>query len=168
MIQSQATSPVVRERLIDVLAAAAFTFRKEGFQSAWKRIRPRNKPEDGIPFDMDDSMFQPSMERYRTLSLTPQVPPMNAPGSPHLHRLSSESQDLDQSQDRGRRDRELPQPRDQRVFASDAPKEGMRRLFEECDVARYSTRILNESLVYATPDSLRSNPVIRVLLLSGL
>src|SRR5258706_10282561 len=54
------SSPVFRERLMDILAGAAFTFHgpgKEGFQSTWKRVRPPNKPEEGIPFDMEDSMF---------------------------------------------------------------------------------------------------------------
>ena len=38
----------------------------------------------------------------------------------------------------------------------------MRRLFEECEVALYSCRILNEALAYATPESFRKNPVIKV------
>ena len=54
------SSPVVKEELLDVLAGAAHTFRgvrREGFQSTWKRVRPRNKPEDGIPFDVHDPML---------------------------------------------------------------------------------------------------------------
>ena len=156
VILSPATSPVVRDRLIDVLAAAAFTYRKEGFESTWKLIRPPGKPEDGIPFDF---MFDPPMQSPRTLSLTrptPQVPPMNAPGSPHAHRLSSKPQDSDQGQHRD------PQPRHKRALVYDAPTEEMRRLFEECDVARYNTHRLNEALLCATPESFRSNLVIRV------
>ena len=60
VIIAPTTSPVVRERLVDVLAGAAFTFHgpgKEGFQSTWKRVRPPNTPEEGIPFNMDDPMF---------------------------------------------------------------------------------------------------------------
>ena len=118
VIVSPATLPVVRERLIDALAAAAFTFRKEGFQSTWKRVRPPNKPEDGIPLEID-SVF-------------------------------------------GDRDRELLQLPRKRDLEFVPPEEDTRRLFEECDVALYNARILNEALAYSTPDFFRSNPVIKV------
>ena len=38
----------------------------------------------------------------------------------------------------------------------------MRKLFEECEVALYSSRILNEALAYSTPDFFSRNPVIKV------
>ncbi len=72
--------PVVRGRLMDVLAGAAFTFHgpgKEGFQSTWKRVRPLNKPEEGIPFNMGYPMF----DRM----------PARRPDSPHVHRPWSTS-----------------------------------------------------------------------------
>ena len=62
-ILNPATSLVVKERLLDVLAAAAFAFHgpgREGFQSTWKRVRPPHKPEEGIAFDMNDRMFDPT------------------------------------------------------------------------------------------------------------
>ncbi|KDN48334.1 hypothetical protein RSAG8_02926, partial [Rhizoctonia solani AG-8 WAC10335] len=37
----------------------------------------------------------------------------------------------------------------------------MRRLFEECEIARDNCRILADSLVYATPESITSNTVIK-------
>ena len=91
IILSQSTSAVVRERLIDVLGGAAFSFHgpgKEGFQSTWKRIRPLNKPEGGIPFDLQDSMFDPTMQsRTRPLiSPPPPVTHVNTPHSPHVLR----------------------------------------------------------------------------------
>src|SRR5258708_7623789 len=87
VIISTGTSPVVRERIIDVLAAAAFTFHgpgKEGFQSTWKRVRPPNAPEDGIPFDTQDSMFDPTISGHRTR--TPQLTFVSTPNSPPIHR----------------------------------------------------------------------------------
>ena len=60
VILNPTSSPVVKERFLDVLAGAAFTFHgpcKEGFQSTWERVRPPNKPEEGIPFDMEDPML---------------------------------------------------------------------------------------------------------------
>jgi len=164
VILNQLTSPVVRERLIDVLAAAAFSFHgpgKEGFQSTWRRIRPQNKPEGGIPFDLQDSMFDLTMQgRTRPpISPPPQATYTNTPHSPHVLRREPRRQDSDQGpgtwrsvqRERGRRDRELI-----------PPEEDIRRLFEECDITVYNTRILNEALVYSTPDSFRSNSVIGV------
>ena len=171
VILSQTTSPVVRERLIDVLAAAAFTFRKEGFQSTWKRVRPQNKPEDGIPFDTQDSMFDPTTQGSRTrthASPAPQTTYVNTPHSPHVSRMGPRRQDSDQSQGnrhRGHRDRELPQPPRRRDREYIPPDEDMRRLFEECDVALHNVRILNEALAFATPDSFRSNAVIKVCMI---
>lgn len=170
VIISPETSPVVRERLIDVLAAAAFTFHgpgKEGFQSTWRRVRPLNKPEDGIPFDMQDSMFDPTLPGHRTRPVAGPAPQVTYVSTPHVNR-SARRQDSDQSQGgrhRGHRDRDLPTPprRKDREFIP--PEEDMRRLFEECDVALHNSRILNEALAYSTPDSFRSNSVIKVWML---
>ena len=50
VINSDATSPVVRERLLDVLASAAYEFGKkpgkEGFATTWRRVRPSWKPPE--------------------------------------------------------------------------------------------------------------------------
>jgi len=155
VILSSTTSPVVRERLLDVLAGAAFTFHdpgKEGFQSTWKRVRPPNKPEDGIPFDMNDPMFNPTQgHRPRTLtSPMLQVTYVNTPNSPQVHGPNTRRQNSDQSQHRT--------PPSGLI----ALEEDMRRLFEECEVALHNTRILNEALVYSTPKSFSINPFIKV------
>ena len=155
------TSPVVRERLMDVLAAAAFTFHgpgKEGFQSTWRRVRPPTKPEDGIPFDKDDAMFDPTQgNRSRNLtSPVPQVTYVNTPNSPQVPRPSTVRQDS-----AGRQRPNLPKPpKPDRGLIP--PDEDIRRLFEECEVALYGTRILNEALAFATPETFRRNPVIKV------
>ena len=48
VINAEGTSPVVRERLLDVLASAAYVYGKkpgkEGYMSLWKRVRPTWKP----------------------------------------------------------------------------------------------------------------------------
>ena len=134
VILASSTEPVVRDRLRDVLAAAAFTFHgpgKEGFQSTWGRVRPPDKPEDGIPFDMEDPMF-------------------NRTPSPDQGGRS-----------RNHKDRSLSRPsrhRDQNPVPS---KEDMQRLFAECDIAFRRTRILQAALANAVPDSLHSNPIIK-------
>lgn len=49
VLTSPSTSPVVRERLMDVLAAAAFKHPgslKEGYRALWKRLKPNDKPDE--------------------------------------------------------------------------------------------------------------------------
>lgn len=49
VLLSGGTSPVVRERLLDVLAAAAFTHPgngKEGYRALWKKIKPPHQPDE--------------------------------------------------------------------------------------------------------------------------
>ena len=168
VILSPTSSPVVRERLMDVLAAAAFTFHgpgKEGFQSTWRRVRPPTKPEDGIPFDKDDAMFDPTQgNRSRTLtSPVPQMAYVNTHHSPQVPRPNTVRQDSDQGR-AGRQRPHLPKPpKPDRGLIP--PEEDIRRLFEECEVALYGTRILNEALAFATPESYRRNPVIKVWML---
>ena len=43
-----------------------------------------------------------------------------------------------------------------------SPEEDTRKLFEECEVALYSSRILNEALAYSTPQFFSRNPVVKV------
>lgn len=49
VLMSGSTSPVVRERLLDVLAAAAFTHPghgKDGYRGLWKKVKPPHKPDE--------------------------------------------------------------------------------------------------------------------------
>ena len=174
VILSQKTLPEVRERLIDVLAAAAFTFHgpdKEGFRSTWKRIRPPNKPKGGIPFEMQDSMFDPTMSGYQTRTLTspapqsdPRVTYVNkayTPPVPPPNPMRQDSEQGHRGRHRGHIDRDLSQPPRRRDYELTSPRESMQMLFEECDVALHNTRILSEALASATPDSFRSNQVIK-------
>ncbi|KAG6906988.1 hypothetical protein DXG01_011064 [Tephrocybe rancida] len=57
LISSPHTSPVVRERVLDVIAAAAYASGATALQALWKRVKPFDKPDEGIPMDIDDFMF---------------------------------------------------------------------------------------------------------------
>jgi hypothetical protein len=52
VLTSQRTSPVVRERLLDVLAAAAFASSgappeiETGFRLLWRKVKPAGKPDE--------------------------------------------------------------------------------------------------------------------------
>ncbi|KAK1227554.1 hypothetical protein PQX77_009463 [Marasmius sp. AFHP31] len=58
---SRRTNPVVRERVLDVLGAAAYaSVNKDiGFRSLWKKLKPHDKPEEGMPLPTHDAMFNP-------------------------------------------------------------------------------------------------------------
>ena len=134
VILAPSTEPVVKDRLRDVLAAAAFTFHgpgKEGFQSTWKCVRPPGKPIGGIPFNMEDSMF-------------------NGTSAPDQGGRNGNHRDSNLSHP--------PRWRDQDLTPSE---EDMQRLFGECDKALRRTRNLKEALANAVPDPLHSNPIIK-------
>ncbi|KAK7049962.1 Rho guanine nucleotide exchange factor [Paramarasmius palmivorus] len=71
LLTGSETSPVVRERVLGILAAAAyaspssllfdlpFTEKDTGFRGLWKKVKPHDKPDEGVPFDTDDAMFNP-------------------------------------------------------------------------------------------------------------
>ncbi|KAL0578824.1 Rho guanine nucleotide exchange factor, partial [Marasmius crinis-equi] len=62
LLLSSRTNPVVKERVLNVLAAAAYASgnkKDTGFRGLWKKVKPRDKPDEGIPFDTDDAMFNP-------------------------------------------------------------------------------------------------------------
>ncbi|KAJ8083207.1 hypothetical protein PM082_009079 [Marasmius tenuissimus] len=59
---SDQTNPIVKERVLEVIAAASYgSANKEyaSFQTLWRKVKPRDKPEEGIPFDSHDPTFNP-------------------------------------------------------------------------------------------------------------
>ncbi|KAJ7202381.1 hypothetical protein GGX14DRAFT_370494, partial [Mycena pura] len=68
LLSSTHTSPVVRERVMEVVAAAAYASgpkKGTGFRRLWRRVKPRDKPEEGVPFDTEDAMFNPPLSGVR-------------------------------------------------------------------------------------------------------
>ncbi|KAF8172844.1 hypothetical protein K438DRAFT_176726 [Mycena galopus ATCC 62051] len=62
LLTSSSTAPALRERAMNVLAAAAYASgskKNTGFRGLWRRVRPPDKPEEGVPFDADGAMFHP-------------------------------------------------------------------------------------------------------------
>ncbi|KAI9571856.1 hypothetical protein HD554DRAFT_2213278 [Boletus coccyginus] len=155
VLTSPRTSPVVRERLMEVLAAAAYIASsrsqsmgkekdKDGFRALWCRLKPADKPEAGVPFDTDDAMFSPPVVSLpRPLSQYSLETPIFAqsfsqddlsPTPPPLERRPS-----------GRRYQQ------QRVIPLE---EDIRRLFQECNIARGNADLLSQTLAFAKPDAL--------------
>ncbi|KAJ8083209.1 hypothetical protein PM082_009081 [Marasmius tenuissimus] len=64
LCSSSAMNLIVKERVLDALAAAAYAGRFEKdteFCHLWKKVKPDDKPEEGVPFNMDDAIFSPSV-----------------------------------------------------------------------------------------------------------
>ena len=57
VIRTKTGLPLIKERLLTGDEVTSHGPGKEGLQSTWKRVRPPNKPEEGIPFDTEDSIF---------------------------------------------------------------------------------------------------------------
>ncbi|KAI0277856.1 hypothetical protein BGY98DRAFT_977023 [Russula aff. rugulosa BPL654] len=187
VLTSQRTSPVVRERLLDVLAAAAYASsgavqkNESGFRLLWRKVKPAGKPDEGVPFDYDDAMFNPPSPRRSTvtplpagyqppmhpqslqttqtapaLNAQPLAPPPPPPQQPQSQPLQPQSQTTQQP---NRAKREAPSHGQlQRVIP---PEEDMRRLFQECRIANGNSQLLSEALAFASPEDLREKDIIK-------
>lgn len=126
VINAESTSPVVRERLLDVLASAAYVYGKkpgkEGFSSTWRKVRPSWKPAEGVPFDPEDTLFESAFPRRAGGGLPPGVVvgpgpglvPGLAPGQlPNSQTPSAGNYgERERRDDRSRRDRDRERDRD--------------------------------------------------------
>ncbi|KAL0061889.1 hypothetical protein AAF712_011265 [Marasmius tenuissimus] len=118
LLVSPRTNPVVKERVLDILAAAAVldiffeqlslpfvaifvlspgctrqnakfgaVEKDTGFRGLWKKVKPHDKPDEGMPFDTDDAMFNPPTggdRRSYSESLPHQQPQLH-PDHHHHH-----------------------------------------------------------------------------------
>ncbi|KAG1758137.1 hypothetical protein EDD22DRAFT_219263 [Suillus occidentalis] len=149
VLTSSRTSPVVRERLMEVLAAAAFITSsrpqpspksepspfslkdrdrdRDGFRSLWTRLKPADKPDVGIPFDIEDAMFRSP--------IVPTRPPIEEqPSRKSLHQRGV-----------------IP------------PGEDMKRLFQECKIAKGNATFLSEMLAYTKPEQMEGSLIPKFL-----
>ncbi|KAI0082116.1 hypothetical protein K474DRAFT_1767913 [Panus rudis PR-1116 ss-1] len=140
VITSTRTSPVVRERLLSVLAAAAYAvtsksnkLERDPFKTLWRKLKAPGQPDEGIPFDADDTMFNPPMTPVPRSNASP-IPPHQRPH--HAKQKPSEA-------------RIIP------------PEEDIRRLFQECKVAKGNASLLSEALAFAKPEDLKNKPIIK-------
>ncbi|KAJ7074452.1 hypothetical protein C8F01DRAFT_1100537 [Mycena amicta] len=166
LLTSSRISPVVRERVMDVLAAAAYASgskKDSGFRGLWRRVKPKDKPEEGVPFDTEDAMFNPppggrvsNYEYDNTVNIPPIVtyhdatpivsetpPPASKP--PVRKRKTSENRPSGET-------KKIPKPI--------PPDEDMRRLFQECRIGVGNAMLLSEALAMATPDDLRTDVIM--------
>ncbi|KAH7345763.1 hypothetical protein B0J17DRAFT_49260 [Rhizoctonia solani] len=176
---SPTTSPVVRDRLVEVIGTSVYLLRDsknlKPYQSTWKKLRLQlklNHPIEGLEIPADDPILNPTP--HRPPSSLRNLPP-NEPVQPDvmsnvaavtqgLNRVELEPAPVIQRRNTRDGDRERRRERVHNVestYGVISPEEDMRRLFEECEIARDNCRILADSLVYATPESVTSNTVIK-------
>ncbi|KAJ7233309.1 hypothetical protein C8J57DRAFT_1480333 [Mycena rebaudengoi] len=139
LLTSARTSPVVRERVMDVLAAAAYangTKKNTGFRGLWRRVKPRDKPEEGMPFDdtLCSGLPVPTMRLYEYHECI--IPP-----DEDMRRLLQECK-IGNDRKRLTRNRII------------SPDEDMRRLFQECKLGSGNAALLSQALVMAAPEDL--------------
>ncbi|GLB44656.1 putative VHS domain containing protein [Lyophyllum shimeji] len=152
LINSSRTSPVVRERVLDVIAAAAYASgskRDTGFRGLWKRVKPHDKPDEGMPLDNDDAMFNPPVSS-RTSHYESSIPGIEyqepsplqgdyAPATPQPHPPRKHES----------RNRIIP------------PDEDIRRLFQECKIGQGNASLLSQALALSKPEDLKKKDVIK-------
>ncbi|KAH9893941.1 hypothetical protein C8Q73DRAFT_745604 [Cubamyces lactineus] len=160
VLSAPRTSPVVRERLLEVLAAAAYASDKDGgFKAVWRKVKPADKPDEGVPFDTEDAMFYPATPRHSAGPNTLQPPVLDSrshpPSRPHSQPRTQQDGTTPQrppatpNKSRSSRNRVIP------------PEEDIRRLFQECKVGQGNASLLSESLTYAKPEDLKSKDIIK-------
>ncbi|KAF5314434.1 hypothetical protein D9619_011857 [Psilocybe cf. subviscida] len=172
-IQSSRTSPVVRERLLEVVAAAAYasyTKNDLGFKGLWKRVKPRDQPDEGVPFYTDDAIFTPPASRPEHLSeskvliikSTPLSDANNGPSSPPAYVALPTAPTTDPQP------RLQPQPesptqahKHNSKRSSSAPshhiitrEEDIQRVFRECNTGQGNAALLSQLVALGKPEDL--------------
>ncbi|KAF9784714.1 hypothetical protein BJ322DRAFT_1007361 [Thelephora terrestris] len=159
VLENPQTVPVVRERLLTVVAAAAHPSvssrpifpstssrrvpkqllenDREGFRALWRKVKPPSKPDDGIPFDPDDAMFNPPVQRRTPSSVDSQVRRADDQPNPQSKYSNTSPNDL--------------------IIPLD---EDIRRLFQECQVGRGNAALLAEAVTYTKPEEMKEKEIV--------
>ncbi|KAJ3856074.1 hypothetical protein EV368DRAFT_71884 [Lentinula lateritia] len=142
------TSPVVRERVMDVLAAAAYASSSKkdaGFRGLWKKVKPADKPDEGFPFENDDAMFNPPAVSGNGRGSYHE----NTPSAAHRHK------DREHKEKKSSKNRIIPL------------EEDIRRLFQECKIGLGNASLLSQACVHAKLEELKKGEEFRLKCLSS-
>jgi hypothetical protein len=126
---------------------------KDGYQALWRKVKLPETPDSGIPFDTEDAMFNPPTPHHMSAQVVPDHAPLLEPLG------SSESTHQDDTWPPAglrhtlvpSKPEHAPHPSKNRVIPVE---EDIRRLFQECRVARGNASVLVQSLRYAKPQDL--------------
>ncbi|KAF7759758.1 hypothetical protein Agabi119p4_11453 [Agaricus bisporus var. burnettii] len=151
LLTNPKTSPVVRERLLDVIAAAAFATQskkndRDGFRALWRRVKPADKPDEGMPLSDDDTMLNPPLPHRTSPSAisTPEPPFQSLPPSPQIPPPL--------------RHKNRKSPTRNRIIPHE---EDVKRLLQECKIGQGNATLLSQALFHAKLESFKKDTVIR-------
>lgn len=121
-------------------------------------------PAQGLVINPDDPILNPTPHRppsslrlHPAEPAQPEIPSSVAAITHAISNIEVEPKERRDTQDTRERPRKT-----ESTYGVISPEEDMRRLFEECEIARDNCRILADSLVYATPESATVDPLIKV------
>ncbi|KAF8727742.1 Protein tyrosine kinase, partial [Rhizoctonia solani] len=172
---SSRTSPVVRDRLVEVMGASVFLLKDAEtlgpYQSTWMKLRQRLRlthPPEGLAITAEDHIISTNSPITPSVSSNP--PSNESSGYNVIEELGTIGPEEGASQ--VAEDRAVDQENEQCLTRSPAtetepgpaasnPMGDARWLFEECESARGNCRILAESLLYTTLDSVLKDPLIK-------
>ncbi|KAF8332120.1 uncharacterized protein EI90DRAFT_3289308 [Cantharellus anzutake] len=151
VITSSKTAPVVKERLLEVLGYAAYDHgrgdRKHPFVATWRKVKPPEAPDQGIPPNLDDPMFRPPEAKWPPHS--DQHPSVH---QHHGNRPADALRTLRRSTGHIDFEHERSQLRSPTVRLPTLEEE-MARVYKECEEAQNLATMFHEQLVYATAAS---------------
>ncbi|KAJ3727765.1 hypothetical protein C8R42DRAFT_347411 [Lentinula raphanica] len=146
------------------------TARDTGFRGLWKKVKPADKPDEGVPFDTDDAMFNPPAFSASGRGSYHEVTPPSAAvqhdstnEGRHKDREHREHRERDKDRDRDRehrhKDREHKEKKSKnRIIPLE---EDIRRLFQECTIGLANASLLNQALGHAKVEELKKGEVIK-------
>ncbi|KAI5118710.1 hypothetical protein M0805_004510 [Coniferiporia weirii] len=138
---------LVRDRLLEVLSAAVYlsaekggkdASKRENFRSLWRKVKPEDYPDEGMPLSTDNAMFR------------------SKSGASHLDKHSPNAAVY--VDDRRRPPAPDRRPSKNGIIPVD---EDIRRLLQECKIGRGNARLLNEALAFASPSDLKEKEIIK-------
>ncbi|KIM82175.1 hypothetical protein PILCRDRAFT_470719 [Piloderma croceum F 1598] len=145
VLTSPRTPTIVKERLMEVLGAVTYACGNDihdartatgGFCELWCRLKSPDDPEEGIPFDMDDEILNPS------------TPRATSPDSEDLDNDDQPSPILERRRSIPQRQRSFRIPQRQGSVrsrnSSSTSDEEMRRIFQECKIGQGNANLLLE------------------------
>ncbi|ELU45222.1 protein tyrosine kinase domain-containing protein [Rhizoctonia solani AG-1 IA] len=170
------TSLVVRDRLVEAVGASVFLLKDAEtlgpYRSTWTKLRQSLEltyPDEGIVIIDEDQII--SAKSF----IAPSAPSRSPSSGPSSHNSIDDSSSAGSKQDTGQvaTDGSTDQENEQCLTRSPAmgnepgprtsgPVGDVKWLFEECESARGNCRILSESLLHTTLDSILKDPLIKV------
>ncbi|KAF5392013.1 hypothetical protein D9757_003340 [Collybiopsis confluens] len=126
-----------------------------GFKALWKKVKPTDKPDEGVPFDTDDAMFNPPIGGNAHASYH-ESNPILPPTHPTTCWRGGDRGEKDK--DREGRHKDHRDHKDSKKSSRNRIiplEEDIRRLFQECKIGLGNASLLSQALVHAKVEELK-------------